>query len=229
MPPETTPEKIPSAFERLAAVNVGPHTEKKNGLTYLSWAWAWDQLLRQDPEAGYEYLEPRAFGNDTVMVYCAVTAFGVTRTAHLPVMDHRNKAISFPDAFAVNTAMQRCLVKAIALHGLGLYIYAGEDLPLSESEAAEQEKGRKTSRQRENPDTVNPDNGKPITALQQKDLVERAKRMGRNPTEVKMWLKVRYGVDSSAELLRRDFQSACTALEAPGPLVVDREPGSDDA
>src|SRR6185437_1946882 len=56
-------------------------------------------------------------------------AFGKSMTAQLPVMDHRNKAIANPDAFAVNTAMQRCLAKAIALHGLGLYIYAGEDLP----------------------------------------------------------------------------------------------------
>lgn len=132
-----------SAFERLAAINVGPHTEKKNGLTYLSWAWAWDQLLRQDPTASYEYLEPKSFGGDTWMVYCAVTAFGVTRTAHLPVMDHRNKAIANPDAFAINTAMQRALVKAIALHGLGLYIYAGEDLPLSETDAAAQPEAAK--------------------------------------------------------------------------------------
>ena len=124
-----------SVFERLAAVNVGQHTEKKNGLSYLSWAWAWDQLLRQDPNADYGYLEPKVFANDTVMVYCTVTAFGKARTAHLPVMDHRNKAIPSPDAFAMNTAMQRVLVKAIALHGLGLYIYAGEDLPLSDADA----------------------------------------------------------------------------------------------
>lgn len=69
------------------------------------------------------------------MVACAVTAFGKTMTMQLPVMDHRNKAIPSPDAFAVNTAMQRCLVKAIALHGLGLYIYAGEDLPAQEEPA----------------------------------------------------------------------------------------------
>jgi len=62
-------------------------------------------------------------------VFCTVHAFGVSRTAQLPVMDHRNKPIPNPDAFQVNTAMQRCLAKAIALHGLGLYIYAGEDLP----------------------------------------------------------------------------------------------------
>ncbi len=129
--PVVTP--APTAFERLAALNVNDHIEKKNGLSYLSWAWAWDQLLRQDATASYVYLEPKVFGGDTLMVYCTVTAFGLSRTAHLPVMDHRNKPIPAPDAFAVNTSMQRCLVKAIALHGLGLYIYAGEDLPLAET------------------------------------------------------------------------------------------------
>ena len=63
------------------------------------------------------------------MVFCSVTAFSKTMTAQLPVLDYKNKAVVNPDAMAVNTAMQRCLAKAIALHGIGLYIYAGEDLP----------------------------------------------------------------------------------------------------
>lgn len=126
-PAET--DQPPTAFERLAAVNVGPHTEKKSNLTYLSWAWAWDYLMRADPTASVEYLPPTFHGGETVMVHCAVTAFGTTRRMQLPVMDHRNKAIPTPDAFAINTAMQRCMVKAIAMHGLGLYIYAGEDVP----------------------------------------------------------------------------------------------------
>lgn len=124
-----------SHFEKLAAVNVNDKIEKKNGLSYLSWAWAVDQLLRHDPTATWAYNEPTQWGG-TVMVSCTVTAFGKPMTMQLPVMDHRNKAIANPDAFAVNTAMQRCLVKAIALHGLGLYIYAGEDLPLEEDETA---------------------------------------------------------------------------------------------
>lgn len=120
-----------SNYQKLRAINVNEHTEKKNGLTYLSWAWAVDQLLMQDPEATWSYGEPVKFG-ETMMVFCTVTAFGKPMTAQLPVMDYRNKAISNPDAFAVNTAMQRCLAKAIALHGLGLYIYSGEDLPATE-------------------------------------------------------------------------------------------------
>jgi len=117
-----------SNFKELSKINVNQHTEKKNGLTYLSWAWAVSQLLEQDPSATWSYGEPVKFG-DTLMVFCTVTAFGKSMTSQLPVIDFRNKAIPNPDAMAVNTAMQRCLAKAIALHGIGLYIYAGEDLP----------------------------------------------------------------------------------------------------
>ncbi len=112
----------------LRKVNVNEHIEKKNGLSYLSWAWAVDTLLQNDSAATWTYGEPVKFG-ETLMVFCTVTAFGKNMTAQLPVMDYRNKAIPNPDAMSVNTAMQRCLAKAIALHGLGLYIYAGEDLP----------------------------------------------------------------------------------------------------
>lgn len=122
-----------SNFEKLAAINVNEHIEKKNGLSYLSWAWAVDQLLRADPGAFWSYPDPVRWG-DTVMVFCTVTAFGKQMTAQLPVMDYKNKAISNPDSFAVNTAMQRCLAKAIALHGLGLYIYAGEDVPQGDNQ-----------------------------------------------------------------------------------------------
>jgi hypothetical protein len=83
--------------------------------------------------ATWSYGQPVLFG-ETVMVFCTVNAFGKSMTAQLPVMDYRNKAIPNPDAFAVNTAMQRCLAKAIALHGIGLYIYAGEDLPQDDPE-----------------------------------------------------------------------------------------------
>lgn len=116
-------------FKTLASIDVSKHIEKKAGLSYLSWAWAVDQLLRQDPQANWEFHEPMTFPGGTMMVSVTVTAFGKPVNMHLPVMDHRNKAIPEPDAFAINKAMMRCLVKAIACHGLGLYIYAGEDLP----------------------------------------------------------------------------------------------------
>jgi hypothetical protein len=115
-------------FLELRKINVNEHTEKKGKFTYLSWAWAVDQLLQLDPLATWRYEQPMSFG-DTLMVFCTVTAFGKDMTAQLPVMNNKNAAMPNPDAFSVNTAMQRCLAKAIALHGLGLYIYAGEDIP----------------------------------------------------------------------------------------------------
>lgn len=115
-------------YQQLRGINVSDKIEKKGNLSYLSWAWAADTLLQEDPSATWEYSEPKSFG-DTLMVFCTVHAFGKSMTAQLPVMDHRNKAIANPDAFQVNVAMQRCLAKSIALHGIGLYIYNGEDLP----------------------------------------------------------------------------------------------------
>ena len=115
-------------FNDLRTLNVNDHTEKKGKLTYLSWAWAVDVLLQNDPAAVWSYGEPQLFGN-TMMVFCTVNAFDKCMTAHLPVMDYKNQAIENPNSMAVNTAMQRCLAKAIALHGIGLYIYAGEDIP----------------------------------------------------------------------------------------------------
>jgi hypothetical protein len=115
-------------FLELRKINVNENTEKKGKFTYLSWSWAVDQLLQQDPTATWTYGDPVYFA-ETLMVFCSVTAFGKTMTAQMPVINNQNKAIQNPDAMAVNTAMQRCLVKAIALHGLALYIYSGEDLP----------------------------------------------------------------------------------------------------
>ena len=115
-------------YNELRKINVSEHIEKKNGLSYLSWAWAVDTLLQQDPTATWFYGEPKQFG-ETLMVFCTVYAFGKSMTAQLPVLNYRNQAIPNPDAMAVNTAMQRCLAKAIALHGIGLYIYSGEDIP----------------------------------------------------------------------------------------------------
>jgi len=123
-------------YTELRKINVNDYIERKNGLAYLSWSWAVDQLLQLDESASWEYAEPKVFG-ETMMVFCTVHAFGKSRTAQLPVMDFRNKAIHNPDAFSVNTAMQRCLAKAISLHGLGMYIYAGEDLPMVEMKESE--------------------------------------------------------------------------------------------
>jgi hypothetical protein len=126
-------------MSELLKINVNDHTEKKANLTYLSWAWAWAEVLKHDPSATWESVEYLAPDHSTqpamylpdgsAMVHCKVTINGITRSCKLPVMDHRNKAIKEPDAFAVNTAIMRCMTKAVSMHGLGLYIYAGEDLP----------------------------------------------------------------------------------------------------
>lgn len=120
-------------INELLKKNVNEHTEKKNGLTYLSWAWAWAEALKADSSASYrvEMFGDKCFMdiNGTAMVFVTVTMFGKPMTCQLPVMDYRNKAIPKPDAFAVNTAIMRCMTKALALHGLGLYLYSGDDVP----------------------------------------------------------------------------------------------------
>ena len=118
-------------YLELRKLNVNEHTEKKGNLTYLSWAWAVDTLLQHDPMATWEFDEPKVF-NETVMVYCSVSAFGKTIKMHLPVMDNRNNAIKNPDARKISDSQMRCLTKAIACYGIGLYLYAGEDLPYEE-------------------------------------------------------------------------------------------------
>ncbi len=157
-------EQTQSNFERLAAINVNEQVEKKGGLSYLSWAWAVDRLLRADPEAEWHYNDPLTMPDGTMLVFCTVRAFGKSRTMQLPVMDYKNRAIANPDAFAINTAMQRALVKAIALHGLGLYIYAGEDLPPGEEPKADDKSNGK--------DPARPNSAKQVTVDAFDDLPE---------------------------------------------------------
>lgn len=132
-----------SVFETLNSVNVNGHTEKKNNLTYLSWAWAWTEVKKAFPDARYtiyEAPEGCIYWTDgrTCWVKTGVTINGLEHIEYLPVMDFRNAAIPLDKVTStdVNKAIQRSLTKACARHGLGLYIYAGEDLP--ESEQTEQ-------------------------------------------------------------------------------------------
>ena len=137
------------SIEALLKKNVNDHVEKKNGLSYLSWAWAWAEALKADPKATFkvEMFDGKCYMeiNGTAMVFVTVTMFDKPMTCQLPVMDSGNKAIPLKgytavskygkeyrvecDAFAVNTAIMRCMTKALALHGLGMYLYSGEDLP----------------------------------------------------------------------------------------------------
>ena len=128
----------------LLKINVNDHTESKNGLTYLSWAWAWAEALKADPKVNFKVEmfdgSPLMPVGGTFMVWVTVTMFDKPVTCMLPVLDYRNKPVPTPNSFDVNTSIMRCLVKAIAMHGLGLYIYGGQDLPSDDVKAEEPEK-----------------------------------------------------------------------------------------
>jgi len=146
-----------STFEKLSSINVNKYTEKKNGLTYLSWSWAWSEFCKVYPDATYKVFKneqglPYVYDQNTgYMCFVEVTAGGMTHEMWLPVMDSGNKAMkSHPYSirtrsgeiavkaatmFDINKTIMRCLVKCLAMFGLGLYIYSGEDLPELPTEA----------------------------------------------------------------------------------------------
>lgn len=128
-----------SSFETLSNINVNDKVEKKNGLSYLSWAWAWQVVKKHYPQSTYTIYENTDgfnYHHDgmTAWVKTGVTIEGIEHIEYLPIMDYRNKSIPLTDltSFHVNSSIQRSLTKAIARHGLGLYIYAGEDIPSDE-------------------------------------------------------------------------------------------------
>lgn len=123
-------------FEELYGIDVNEKTEKKGNLTYLSWAWAWAEIKKKHPDANYTIYENKDGWNyhtdgKTAWVKTGVTVAGIEHIEYLPVMDFKNKSIPLASvtSFDVNKTIQRALTKACARHGLGLYIYAGEDLP----------------------------------------------------------------------------------------------------
>lgn len=128
-------------FAEMYGINVNDNTEKKNGLTYLSWAWAWAEIKKLHPTTTYKIYE-NANGLNyhtdgrTCWVKCSVTCEGIENIEYLPIMDFRNASIPVErvTSMDVNKTIQRCLTKCVARHGLGLYIYAGEDLPEEEQE-----------------------------------------------------------------------------------------------
>lgn len=146
---ETKKEK--SIFETLNSIDVGDKIEKKNGLSYLSWAWAWAEVKKLYPNANYKiYERDTQFGlvnyftdGKTCWVKTGVTIGNLEHIEELPVMDYRNKSILLNNvtSFDVNKAIQRSLTKALARHGLGLYIYAGEDLPEELKEENKKQQG----------------------------------------------------------------------------------------
>ena len=130
-------------WDILSKIDCADKVENKNGLTYLSWAWAWGILKAHFPDASFEkhYFDGLPYAADPngyAYVKVSVTVEGAEVTETMPVLDYRNKAVKNPDAFSVNSSLQRCLTKAISYHGLGHYIYAGEDLPPNDGEEAQE-------------------------------------------------------------------------------------------
>ena len=142
-------DKVKNYFEELNSIDVSGKTEKKNGLTYLSWAWT--EVKKKHPDATYTVYENADGWNyfsdgRTGWVKTGVTVNGIEHIEYLPIMDFKNKSIKLDQitSFDVNKAIQRSLTKAVARHGLGLYIYAGEDLP----EDAEPKEKKLTNREK---------------------------------------------------------------------------------
>ena len=142
-------------FKELYDVNVNDHVEKKNGLYYLSWPWAWAEIKKRYPDATYTIYENADGWNyftdgRTCWVKTGATVNGIEYIEYLPVMDYRNKSIPVKDvtSFDVNKTIQRSLTKALARHGLGLYIFSGEDLPedAAKAEAAAREAEREAKK-----------------------------------------------------------------------------------
>lgn len=125
-------------WSELSPINVNQHIQKKVNLSYLSWTWAWSELMSRYPESYYLF-DDVVKEDGSVMVSCVLTIHDgdevCSRSMWLPVMDHKNKAIIQPNARDISDTRMRCLVKCIAMFGLGFYIYAGEDIPQAERDA----------------------------------------------------------------------------------------------
>ena len=115
-------------WKKLSKIDCNQHVQKKGNLSYLSWAWAWGTLMDHYPDAQFEFLPEGKFEDGTVETCCIVRIGDCERHIWLPVMDHRNKAVVAPNARDISDTRMRCLVKCLALYGLGFYLYAGEDI-----------------------------------------------------------------------------------------------------
>lgn len=201
-------------FNTLNAINVNEHTEKKNGLTYLSWAWAWGEVKKRYPDAFYtiyENAEGWFYHTDgaTCWVKTGVTINGLELIEYLPVMDFKNKSIPVGNvtSFDVNKAIQRSLTKAIARHGLGLYIYAGEDLPEDDPDAQKKPKAE------EKPPTNPPKRGAATNAkLGEEFGMEIAAAFIENGIKPDFVCKL-YGVKNVAEMTEKQMEHAMANMK----------------
>lgn len=201
-------------FARLNSINVSEHVEKKGGFSYLSWPYAVAQLRLADPTAAWEVRRfnglPYLATKIGVFVEVAVTVQGITLSQIHPVLDGRNRPLLAPNAFDINTSIQRCLVKAIALHGLGLYIYAGEDLPVTTNEFSsandEPTKPTESTAPREEIRHVGPTISGPQQAQIQKLVVQTG-------TELQRLLE-HFGIAKLADLPAAEFVRVVRTLES---------------
>lgn len=137
-------------WQTLSAVNCNEHVEKKQNLSYLSWAWAWGILMEHFPASTYEFEGPHMFPDGTGEIWVTVTVNeedkSWAQSMWLPILDYKNQPVKNPNAFQINSTRMRVLTKCLAMFGLGHYIYAGEDLPQErEPEAVEQEAPKRKS------------------------------------------------------------------------------------
>ena len=132
---KVTMAEYAAIWATLSKIDVSNHVEKKNGLSYLSWAWAWGVLMEHYPHAEYSFNETETHPDGTVTIHCKVEIGYASRSMWLPVMDYKNQSIKNPDARKISDTKMRCLVKCLAMFGLGHYIYAGEDTPLDDKPA----------------------------------------------------------------------------------------------
>ncbi len=134
-----------SIWQTLSKIDCTEHIQVKGSLRYLSWAYAWQVLMETYPSAFFEFVENEHHEDGTVTVHCNVMIGSCLRPMWLPVMNYRNDAISQPSAREISDAKMRCLVKCLALYGLGHYLYAGEDIP-PDVKAKEQQNPKKESK-----------------------------------------------------------------------------------
>ncbi len=131
---EKTKISIEQIYNTLSKIDLSTMVEKKMGITYLSWANAWEVIMDNYPTATFEVLDPIKMDDGSMEILVAVTIHGYRRVMWLPVMDHRNNSIVNPSSRQISDARMRCLVKCLSMFGLGLYIYQGEDLPKKAAE-----------------------------------------------------------------------------------------------
>lgn len=221
--PSVTPAALeptaPNPFAHLYSVNVNEFVEKKGGFSYLSWPYAVAQLRLADPSATWEVRRfsglPFLATDAGVFVEVAVTFSGVTLSQIHPVLDSRNRPLMAPSAFDINTSIQRCLVKAIALHGLGLYIYAGEDLPQPvPTEAANDPQGSVNDTPRPSLES----DRKPVKGLQAGEGISRSQQAQIQKLALEVGISLErvlsyFGVKKLADIAATDFLRVVRSLE----------------